>query len=339
MVPPSPPGHTPRNTAEAREGDDGPLATEVLFLYISAAIANEICNPSLNVNFPPETKLNSPEHPRYSSPAAPTATSTDNTKATRTIAETYKPRQLSFRPLEASRICDEKVIRHDYSVARHYESQSAVTTHARNAIQHRELGSLSLIANLTRIRYGYWHALPACLIGFKFQFLGSEARWTRFGKADISIRLSSTIAPTVEMGQESSSSLIGVGADPELVDFGPKHLSSAGTSEKRGWHISAQLAASLPVAPIVPTTPALSAGFSRSYDRHYASSVDAAAFASHGHTAPDTLRFWIREDTKQKDGLPLEFGCAAIVTYAAPSSFQATVEVKTGLMFDMFAQP
>ena len=140
------------------------------------------------------------------------------------------------------------------------------------------------------------------------------------------------------MGQESNAVLVGVAEDPEVVDFGPKHVTSGGTDERREWHVSAQLSASSPIAPI-SLTPGIQAGMSRSYDKHYVSSVDATSLPSHGHTTSDTVRYWIREDAKQKDGLPLEFDCAVVVTYDAPASFEAVVDVKAGPLFDMLAQP
>lgn len=247
----------------------------------------------------------------------------------------YSPRQSPFHLLSPTQICDEKVIRHDHTVAQHFESQSQqprsidndTHPHKRTVIHHRELVGLNLVSNLTRIQYGYWHDEPACLIGFTFQFLGSEHghRWARFDRADVTIKFHKT---------ENESE----GPDPEVVDFGPKHLVTGnnGTEEKREWHLSANLpAVTLGAIPVL----GLSGGVSRTYGKRYASSVEGASIPSHGHTAPDMVRFWIREDAKQKEGLPLEFDCAVVVTFAAPASFRATVSVKAGAVFDMLAQP
>ncbi|KAF2217851.1 hypothetical protein CERZMDRAFT_80514 [Cercospora zeae-maydis SCOH1-5] len=235
----------------------------------------------------------------------------------------YSSRQTAFHLLPPTQICDEKVIRHDHTVAQHFESQSSqlardldtvntIDHHhlpsKKTLIHHRELIGLNLISNLTRIR---------------------------FERADITIKFS-----------DAENALEGERSDPEIVDFGPKHLVTSssgstssthhGTEEKREWHLSANLPA-IPLGSI----PGLgfSAGISRSYEKRYASSVEAASVPSHGHVVPDTARFWIREDGKQREGLPLEFDCAVIVTYAAPASFRATVSVKAGAVFDMLAQP
>ncbi|PPJ58589.1 hypothetical protein CBER1_11393 [Cercospora berteroae] len=298
----------------------------------------------------PESQRTKPQtrHAHFATPALPTRTASQDprgidvslktTRDPHSIEEalnSYSPRQTPFHLLAPTQICDEKVIRHDHSVAQHFESQSQqprsiendTHPHKRTVIHHRELVGLNLISNLTRIQYGYWHDEPACLVGFTFQFLGSEHgnRWVRFDRADVTIKFHKT---------ESEAE----GQDPEVVDFGPKHLVTGnnGTEEKREWHLSANLpAVTLGAIPVL----GLSAGVSRTYEKRYASSVEGASVPSHGHTAPDMVRFWIREDAKQKEGLPLEFDCAAVVTFAAPASFRATVGVKAGAVFDMLAQP
>lgn len=284
------------------------------------------------------------------------------------IQEWSQPRQSTFR-LYPDRICDEKIIRHDHSIATHYESdsssggnggaaaststkksglrawgfgrgRSASASSSRNAIHHRDLAGLGLLSNLTRVQYGYWHGSPACLVGFKFQFMKADSSWARFEKADIAIRFSTSLMlGNVEMGQESNAVLVGVAAeDPEVVDFGPKHVASGGGTDKIR---DCQLSASLPIAPI-SLMPGIQAGLPRSSGKHSTSlpsHVDATSLPSHGHTTCDTVRFWIREDAKQKDGLLLDFDCAVVVTYDAPASFEAVVDVKAGPVFAMLAQP
>lgn len=130
----------------------------------------------------------------------------------------------------------------------------------------------------------------------------------------------------------------GIEDDPVVVDYGPKRLrSSLGADEKREWHLTATLAAGLPTPIDVLPMPGISASTSRSWEEHHAASVEASDFPSRDHTRPDGVRFWLRENDKQRGGLPIDFYCAAIVKYT--TAFQASVHVKAGPVFDIFARP
>lgn len=125
-------------------------------------------------------------------------------------------RHTNFHPLD---IIDERVLRHGGKVEDHHISQYR----SRVKVSQRNMGELSLITHLTRVQYGYYRSSPAALIGFRFQFLGSNPHW-RFQKADIKITFASSDVSVKDAAQ-----------DPVVVDFGPKHLASEGTEEKRSW--------------------------------------------------------------------------------------------------------
>lgn len=124
------------------------------------------------------------------------------------------------------------------------------------------------------------------------------------------------------------------------MDFGPKHLVSNGTDESRTWWYTATLSArtstALPVS--IDSSPSLSLGHSTSYPKHTAVAIEGADFSDHDHTEPNIVKFWLREDEKQKSRVPLDFDCAVIVKYPG-GSFEATVDVKVGPVFDLLATP
>lgn len=134
-----------------------------------------------------------------------------------------------------------------------------------------------------------------------------------------------------------------MGEDPVVVDFGPKHLASNGTDEKRDWFYTATLSAhaaastTLPLSLDAGPTAALSAGLSGSYAKHSASTIEGADFSDHEHKEPNIVNFWLREDERQKSRVPLDFDCAVVVKYQA--AFEATVDVKVGPVFDLLATP
>ncbi|KAF2163916.1 hypothetical protein M409DRAFT_57027 [Zasmidium cellare ATCC 36951] len=240
---------------------------------------------------------------------------------------TYAPRQTTFH-LNPHHI-DEKILTHDHHILPHYDAPNP-STRERFKITHRDLSNLSLLAHVTRVQYGYFHDDPACLLGLKFQFQsgggGSHHAW-RFERADIRIQFE---------GRD------GEGEDPVVVDYGPKRLVSNGTDERRDWWCSATLSAtaSTPVAITPSASASLSAGQTSSYTHHTATEISGAEFTDHAHSEPTIVKFWLREDERQKSRIPLEFACAVVVKYAGGGGpFQATVDVKVGPVFDLLATP
>lgn len=128
------------------------------------------------------------------------------------------------------------------------------------------------------------------------------------------------------------------GEDPIVLDYGPKRLVSNGTDEKRDWWYSATLSATNSTAVAITPTASVSAGQSGSHQHRFATEVSSAGFTDRDHREPNIVKFWLREDERQKSRIPLEFDCAVIVKYSG-GPFQATVEVKVGPVSDLLATP
>ncbi|KAK4499397.1 hypothetical protein PRZ48_009911 [Zasmidium cellare] len=229
---------------------------------------------------------------------------------------TYQSRKVSFHPNPHH--IDEKVLTHDHHILPHYDTPTP-NHHERFKITHRDLSSLSLLAHVTRVQWGYHHSSPACLLGLKFQFQGSghHGGW-RFERADIRVQFS---------GDDDKN-------PPVVVDYGPKRLVSNGTDERREWSCTATLSSTA----LSPVSLSLSASQSSSHTHHTATEISAAEFSDHGHSEANIVKFWLREDERQKSGIPLEFDCAVVVRYSG-APVRVGVDVKVGPVFDLLATP
>jgi hypothetical protein len=190
-------------------------------------------------------------------------------------------------------------------------------------ILQRDLGCLSIISSLTRVQYGTWAEEPASLVSMRFQFQKGAAELFRFEKVNITVEFTSR--PQGDPG-----------ADPVVVDYGPKKLQSIGTLEDRTWHYLATLSAKANVGP-VEVGPEAETGAEGRYTRHYAAVVESDDWGNRKHPQPNCIKYWLSEDKRQKFGVPLELHIAAVVTHSGP--FQATVNVHADNIFHILAWP
>ena len=197
------------------------------------------------------------------------------------------------------------------------------TDYNRIKITQRDLGSLSVLASLTKVDYGKWAGQDACLIAFRFQFQKGNATTFRFSKADIAIEFQAR--PPKDPRD-----------DPAVLRYGPKYLRSTGTAEQVGRHYTASLSASLGQG-LVAIEPGIEIGRSSSYTRQYAAEVESDDWGSRKHRRPNCVKIWMREDDKQEQGVPLELLAAVVVQIGGP--FQAKVSIKVDSIFNLIAWP
>lgn len=190
----------------------------------------------------------------------------------------------------------------------------------RSKVHQRDLGDLSIVSTLSKVEYGSWESQPACLIAFKFSF-GSGNLPCRFTNSRITIEFTSRQAGS---------------ADPIIKNFGPRHLLGQKTEEARRWLYVGEFAAKVNVGPVEigPDLRAESEGF---YTKGYQEIVKAIDWGDTKHKYPNTLKYWLKENKRQKGGIPGQFDAAIVVVYDGP--FQAVVDVSSTLMFDFLAQP
>ncbi|CAK4023852.1 Hypothetical predicted protein [Lecanosticta acicola] len=224
---------------------------------------------------------------------------------------------------------DEKVLDHTGHIITHHDIPQAHVI-SRLRTQNRSLGSLSLIATHTRTQFAFYKNDPACLLTFRFQFLGSSNAF-RFQKADVRIEFKAASS------SHAAAAAAAAAAAPVVVDYGPKHLSSAGTDGQRNWWYNATLSASANGMVPVPVGPSISMGGGGSHGKHTAVTVEGADFAAHGQQEANIAKFWLREDEQRQDGVPCDFECAVIVKWT--DSFEAQIDVKVGPLFDWLASP
>ena len=190
-------------------------------------------------------------------------------------------------------------------------------------ITQRDLGSMSVIGSLTKVEYGKWANEDACLISFRFQFHKGNATMFRFEKADIVIEFQAR-----PPGRPDH--------DPAVLQYGPKKLQSTGTTEAHGWHYTASLSANVGVGP-AQAGPTLEFGRHGIHNRQYAAMIESDDWGNRRHRRPNCVKIWLREDEKQKDGIPLELLASVVVQTDRP--FQANVSVKVDSIFNLVAWP
>ncbi|KAK4225995.1 hypothetical protein QBC38DRAFT_240715 [Podospora fimiseda] len=190
----------------------------------------------------------------------------------------------------------------------------------------RDLGSMSVIGTLTKVEHGKWGPSnkPACLLCFRFQFQKGNAKLFRFEKAFIVIEFQAR-PPTHPKD------------DPAVLRYGPKRLQSVGTTATESWQYTIELSATVGIGP-VQAGPTVEFGRQIIYDRHYAETIESDDWGNRRHSRPNCVRIWLREDEKQKDGIPLEL-LACVVVETTARSFQANVSVKVDSFFNLIAWP
>lgn len=193
----------------------------------------------------------------------------------------------------------------------------------RDKIHQRDLGSLSVIASLSRVSYGTWNGNKACLLGLRFQFIKGTHDVFRFDHAEVVVELTSRPS-TVPHN------------DPEVKDYGPKSLKRAASEEKRMPYWTAKLSAKGNAGP-VEVGPEIESGVQREYTRHYATEIGSTDWGDRKHRKANCVKWWMKEDKKEADGLPVEVYAAVIFTYRGLA--QATVTIKTSSWFDALAYP
>jgi hypothetical protein len=143
----------------------------------------------------------------------------------------------------------------------------------------------------------------------------------RFTKADLVIEF--------ESRQQGIS-------DPVVVNYGPKKLLGKKTEEERSWHYGGSFAAQISVGP-VQIGPDGDMSVDGSFTRTYQEVVTSHEWGDSKHREANCVKYFMKENRKQESGIPEELDAVVVVAYGG--SFQATVDVGSNVVFDLFASP
>ena len=191
----------------------------------------------------------------------------------------------------------------------------------RTKVHQRDLGDLSIVSTLSRVEYGSWEGKSACLITFGFSFDSGNVETYRFTSARIIIEFTSRQAGC---------------SDPIVVNFGPKRLLGQKTEEDRRWLYAGAFEAKTNIGPF-EVGPNLRAESEGSFIRTYTEVIKATDWGDENHRHPNTVKYWLKENKRQKGGIPDRLNATVVVIYDSP--FQAVVDVSSTAIFDLLARP
>ncbi|KAI9774564.1 MAG: hypothetical protein M1840_002813 [Geoglossum simile] len=191
----------------------------------------------------------------------------------------------------------------------------------REKIMQRELGALAIIASLERVEFGSFKGESACLVSCVFQFLDGNAQFLRFTDAMIHIEF-----------QKRE----GQGEDPAVLNFGPRTIVGEKTIENRLWCYELVMPCHINVWPLdiglEPTVRRES-----EFDRQHFMEIRGNLYGDRKHQRPNCVRWTVKENSKQRSGIPDLLRCTAIVKYT--DAFQVVVKVSSDAIFHVLAYP
>ncbi|KAJ8604617.1 hypothetical protein MRB53_041715 [Persea americana] len=192
----------------------------------------------------------------------------------------------------------------------------------REQIHQRNLGHQHAEASLIRVEYGTWEKQPACLITFLFHFYHGNVRSSRFTRADIHIDFSSRD---------------GAEGEPEIVNYGPKHLLGRRTAAEVTWSFSGSFSLHFAAGPF-EMGPEVELTREETFERGYRETVKCFAIKNpRASRTVNQLNCFLDENRKDEDGILEELYQSVVVRHRGP--FKAEVEIGTNIMFSLFARP
>ena len=65
--------------------------------------------------------------------------------------------------------------------------------------------------------------------------------------------------------------------------------------------------------------------------------IKANSWGDKSHKCPNTVKYWLKENKRQQGGIPEQLNATIVLIYEGP--FQAVVDVRSTVIFDILAQP
>lgn len=200
----------------------------------------------------------------------------------------------------------------------------------RKSALHKVLNERTYItADLERVIYGNFNHKPACLIVFDFKFRFEADSHLRFKRAEIAVSFKAT-----PNGTRKPVS----GDDPVIYNFAPKRIYGNLTMENCSWSYGVELPCMVSLSPAqIGVQPYL--GKTSSFQRGHCMEIYGREFKDADHSEENEVIWVIKENSKQKNGIPDGLKFAIILGYT--EGFQANIKVtaETGSRLKLFGWP
>lgn len=185
----------------------------------------------------------------------------------------------------------------------------------KNAL-HRVLNQHTYItADLGQVIFGSFNGKPACLIVFDFKFRFEADSRLRFKRAEIAIRFEATPDSTRKLSPKD---------DPVISNFAPKKIYGNTTTENHAWSYGIAIPCMVSLGPMQAGAQ-LHVERATSFQKGYRMEILGRGFKDTKHEEENEVIWTVKENSKQKDGIPDQLKFAVILGYSG--RFQADIKV------------
>jgi hypothetical protein len=195
-------------------------------------------------------------------------------------------------------------------------------------------------ADILGLYHGTFEGKPASVVSFEFRFLFDDGGSGRFSEAKIVTTFERLRKADKTSTSGKTNRLENDDDEPVVKLFAPKLIDGPVSVGKRNTETS--IYASVGGPDTLPIKPEI--GISRSngveYLKDYKMQIKGKRWSSPGHET-DNMAIWtLLENSKQGDGIPLDFRAAVLVQHAG-RPFQGTIKisVRTKLGLKLFGWP
>lgn len=200
----------------------------------------------------------------------------------------------------------------------------------RKNVLHKILNERTYItADLERVIYGSFDRKPACLIVFNFKFRFEADSHLRFKRAEIAVSFKATPDGSHKCRPKD---------DPVIYNFALKKMYGNLTMENNSWTYGIELPCMVTLGPAqFGAQPYVEK--SSSFKKGHRMEIVGREFKDAEHDQENEVIWSIKENGKQKNGIPEELKFAVIVGYTG--RFQADIKVtaETDFRLKLFGWP
>lgn len=191
---------------------------------------------------------------------------------------------------------------------------------------------------LRGVQYGTYHQKPSCLLVFDFLFVFNADSLPRFKAADIIIEFTKTEDKVVVDKSRRLSDNESRGS-VTVLNFCPRHIYGVPILESRKWSFGLAIPLLLSAGP-VQTGLEPSVQYETKFPKTHRAEIKGLPISSSGVTNTNAVKWSIRENRREGNGIPDRVTCAILVEYDG-QPFQASVEVsvKTHMNITLAAMP
>lgn len=209
-------------------------------------------------------------------------------------------------------------------------SSSKYRNLSRKPAIHKALNERTYItADLERVIYGSFNRKPACLIVFDFKFRFEADSHLRFRRAEIAVSFKATPDGFRKPVSED---------DPVIYNFAPKRVYGNLTMENRSWTYGIEFPCMVSFGPVeLGVQPFLEK--SSSFEKGHRMEIVGREFKDAYHSEENEVIWVIKENGKQKDGIPDQLKFAIILGHTEGFQAEIKVSAETGSRLKLFGWP